>query len=249
MHAFRNEPDATASKQAASSDALRGTRRDGRDARWEAHRATRRRQLIEQALRAIRKHGPAVGMDDIAAQAGTSKTVLYRHFGDRSGIHQGVTEAVDELILGEISTAAHEGDTVADQIAAMADAYLRLVERDPDIYRFVVARPAEDATVGDPVRRLTDRVGSRVTGTLLAAGVSDPDAAVWGPAIVGLIQTAADRRLATGSPATVEELTGSIMRLLTPALAGVPTGATTIPDTTISDTTISDVMITNGENR
>ena len=33
--------------------------RDGRDMRWEAHRTRRRRQLVEAALKAIRKHGAA----------------------------------------------------------------------------------------------------------------------------------------------------------------------------------------------
>lgn len=193
-------------------------RRDGRDVRWEAHRARRRRQLVEQALRAIRTHGPGVGMDDLAAQAGTSKTVLYRHFGDRMGVHQAVVEAVDELILGEISAAARPGDSAGDQIAAMVSAYLRLVQRDPSIYRFVVARPVEAGadSGGDPVRRLTDRVGSRITQTLLDSGIDATDADVWGHAMVGLVQAAADRWLADGMPSSVEELTERLTRLLTP---------------------------------
>ena len=59
---------------------------DGRDTRWATHREQRRRELVEDTLRAIRKHGAGVGMDEIAAQAGTSKTVIYRHFGDRAGL-------------------------------------------------------------------------------------------------------------------------------------------------------------------
>ena len=42
---------------------------DGRTTRWAQHNATRRRELVEAALRAIRHHGHSVGMDDIAAEA------------------------------------------------------------------------------------------------------------------------------------------------------------------------------------
>src|SRR5262245_32752527 len=54
--------------------------RDGRDSRWEQHREERREALVDATIRAIRKHGATVGMDDIALEAGTSKTVVYRHF-------------------------------------------------------------------------------------------------------------------------------------------------------------------------
>ena len=68
---------------------------DGRDTRWAQHRAQRRRELVEAALRAIRRHGPGVGMDEISAEAGTSKTVVYRHFRDRTGLYAAVVESVD----------------------------------------------------------------------------------------------------------------------------------------------------------
>ena len=49
---------------------------DGRDTRWDQHRADRRRALVSDALRAIRVSGPGVGMEEIAARAVTSKTVI-----------------------------------------------------------------------------------------------------------------------------------------------------------------------------
>ena len=45
-------------------------------------------------------------MDEIAAEAGTSKTVIYRHLGDRLGLYLAVCESVDALILAEIDVAA-----------------------------------------------------------------------------------------------------------------------------------------------
>ncbi|NHB84264.1 helix-turn-helix transcriptional regulator [Tessaracoccus sp. HDW20] len=72
---------------------------DGRAARWEQHNAERRRALVEEAVRTIRELGPGVGMDEIAAQAKTSKTVLYRHFGDKAGLYREIVSSVHDYIL------------------------------------------------------------------------------------------------------------------------------------------------------
>lgn len=203
-------------------------RRDGRDVRWEPHRAQRRRQLVDSTLRAVRRFGPGVGMDHIAAQAGTSKTVLYRHFGDRAGIHLAVAEAVEGLIIADLETAIGNDEPVQRRVAAMVTAFLELVRRDPDIYRFVLDRPGADAD-GDPVRRLIDRIGSRTT-ELLNEAYPPADAAasrrldVWGHGIVGMVRAAADKWLSDGMPTSVDQLSRSVMDLITPGLTALGHG-------------------------
>jgi len=86
---------------------------DGRRSRWDEHRAQRRRELVEATLRAVRSHGAQVGMDDMAALAGTSKTAFYRHFGDRLGLYGAVAERVNANILRDITRAAGGPDAVA----------------------------------------------------------------------------------------------------------------------------------------
>src|SRR5690606_22352587 len=119
--------------------------------------------------RAIRRQGPAVGMDEIAAEAGTSKTVIYRHFGGRTGLYLAVVEAVDEVILQDLD-AAMSGTDPEDLVGLVRDmvgSYLSLVAKDPAIYRFVVSRPLLDRPVPeDPVAGLTDRIGDRVAAVL-----------------------------------------------------------------------------------
>lgn len=204
--------------------------RDGRDARWEGHRARKRRELVEATLRAIRKHGPSVGMDEIAAVANTSKTVLYRHLGDRCGVYRATVAAVDQLILTDLSEAAGrlsplDETSPRDQIAGMVRAYLTLVERDPDIYRFVMARPTEleaSNAGADPVRQLTGQIGNRIADILTGRELRLPvaTARVWGHGIVGMVQAAADQWLTDGTPVTVAALTDTVVSLIQPALAG-----------------------------
>ncbi|MGB3595262.1 MAG: TetR/AcrR family transcriptional regulator, partial [Ornithinimicrobium sp.] len=218
--------------------------RDGRDARWEAHRATRRRELVEHALRAIREHGPGVGMDEIAAQAGTSKPVLYRHFGDRNGVYLGVVEAVDARVLSDLGVVADTSGCgpdgspadVTGLITAMVAAYLELVQRDPEIYRFVVSRPlietgsSTHTSPGDPVLTLTGRIGDRLAqilgAHLLRLGRDPAPAVTWGHGIVGFVRAAADQWVTHRPPgSTAETVTAEVIEMLRPALETTPSPA------------------------
>ncbi len=217
---------------------------DGRNTRWEEHRRERRKALVEGALDAIRTHGPRVGMDEIATAAGTSKTVFYRHFADRAGLHRAVAERVDRIVLRDLAralgaaTAGIEDDrggqvaegeaprgvrpAVGDDagtdvgadprrlIEAAVGAYLALVERDPEVYRFVVAAPllhrGELDETGDPAGAVSGHVAEQVAGlvrdALVAAGRDPGPARAWGHGLVGLVRAAADAWLVTGLPST-----------------------------------------------
>ncbi|WP_062377844.1 TetR/AcrR family transcriptional regulator [Demequina pelophila] len=206
---------------------------DGRDTRWEQHRQDRRRELVSHALRAIRSQGAGVGMEEIAVRAGTSKTVIYRHFGDRAGLYAAVVESVHDYIHARISErllladAADLGKLVAD----LADAYLGLVERDPEIYRFVLARPATasspetDATVS-----LVDMIGNHVTaaiaGHLAARGLDDTVATTWGHGLTGFIRAAADHWMASPERPPRAQVVQHISSVFTPGFAGAMTGDT-----------------------
>ena len=197
-----------------------GTNTDGRSTRWDEHRATRRRELVEATLRAIRQHGASVGMDDIAAVAGTSKTVFYRHFTDRAGLYAAVSESVDARILRDLRAAIGVGGldltaapgTPRALVAAAVDAYLALVERDPEVYRFVVSAPLLDRPPGgDPALAVTSHIAEQMSAVfaaaLVAAGRSDAAAPVWGAGVVGMVRAAADQWLADPSRTSRTDLT------------------------------------------
>ncbi|MEP6760377.1 MAG: TetR family transcriptional regulator [Sporichthyaceae bacterium] len=181
---------------------------DGRSTRWEAHRRTRREELVDAAVRAIRVHGAGVGMDEVAAEAATSKAAVYRYFADRGDLYVAVCTRVTERLVAQLSSALAAEREPGRQLAAAIDAYLRVIEADPDVYRFVVARPVPDRLGGagcaDPVRDLSALVGDHVA-TLIAtrledAGVESSSAGPWGHGIVGLVRSAADHWLDQRSP-------------------------------------------------
>lgn len=203
-------------------------RTDGRDTRWEEHRRARRAELVEATMKAIRRHGAGVGMDQIAAQAGTSKTVVYRHFTDRTGLYRAVVAAVDDLILRDLGTALATPGAGGDPralVAAAVDSYLTLVERDPEVYRFVVTRPLLDAPVSDdPVEGMTSRIAGQVTQVLAARlrqeGRDDDAAATWAHSLIGLVRAAADHWVAQPDRVPRDVLARQVTDLAWGGLAG-----------------------------
>ncbi len=199
---------------------------DGRAKRWTQHNKQRKRELVEATLRAIRKHGHTLGMDEIAAEASTSKTVIYRHFGDRNGLYEAVVESVQTFIIGNVTAALTSALTPAALVRELADAYLILVEADGEIYRFVVNRPAGSA---DPVLGVTNHIGDDLSASFaawLTANGRDPSpASTWGHGIVGFLWAVADRWIVTDLRRPRAEVVSFITELFTPAFATQLPGA------------------------
>lgn len=56
-----------------------------RSGRGQSATERRRRELLEAAERIVLRDGPDASMNAIAAEAGITKPILYRHFGDKGG--------------------------------------------------------------------------------------------------------------------------------------------------------------------
>ncbi len=198
---------------------------DGRATRWEEHNAQRRRELVAATLRAIRAHGPGVGMDEVAAVAGTSKTVLYRHFGGRAGLYAAVVESVHEYIGSQLSVPLANADRLApgELVRELTDAYLQVVERDPEIYQFVITRPLGGDPVDDPVTSITGRIGNEMADAfrvwLRAEGLDPRPANTWGHGVVGFIWAIADKWITTGHQRPRADIVEFTARLFEPAFA------------------------------
>ncbi|MDE0573131.1 TetR/AcrR family transcriptional regulator [Demequina sp. B12] len=196
---------------------------DGRNSRWDEHRTTRRAELVSHTLRAIRVHGPGVGMDEIAARAGTSKTVLYRHFGDRAGLYDAVVDSVHQYIRDGVLQAL-EDSSPQDMVhftTTLANAYLSLVERDRDIYLFVMSG-AGGTTPNTAAGRVPVTIASAVTDLLheRVPDITASRAQTWGYGLVGFIQAAVDSWMDSDPRPPREEVVGHICAMFSPALAG-----------------------------
>jgi AcrR family transcriptional regulator len=210
----------------SSQDKIAETR-DRRDSRWDDHRRARREQLVEATLAAVGKHGAGVGMDEIAAEAGTSKTVVYRHFADRAELYVAVCNRVASQLLPKLRSALDSNGTPREMVAAAIDTYLAFLEADPELYRFVVHQQTIDRPASDPLDSLSDLVGQQAAAAISVAlhqSGGDPRAAApWGHGVVGLVRSAADWWLRAERPMLRSELAAHLTDLAWAGLSGVVT--------------------------
>ncbi|TAL26393.1 MAG: TetR/AcrR family transcriptional regulator [Frankiales bacterium] len=176
-------------------------------------RAARREVLLDAADRIVRRDGPAASMAAIAAEAGISKPILYRHFGDKSGLYAALAERYTTRLLDDLQAALRSGTTRRDRVERTIGAYLSAIEEEPQVYRFLV-HSDEAAPAQSQVRSFTRRLS-----VLLADGIATEidappaRAAAWGHGIVGMVQAAGDWWLETGG-ATRTELVEELTALL-----------------------------------
>ena len=181
-------------------------------------RAARRQELLDAADRIVRRDGPAASMATIAAEAGITKPILYRHFGDKSGLYAALADRYTRRLLGELQDALEAGRTRRDRVERTVDAYLLAIEQEPQVYRFLV-HSDEAAAAQSQVRSFTRRLS-----TLLAAGMAAELAApparasAWAHGVVGMVQAAGDWWLETGS-CSRQELVQELTALLFGAYA------------------------------
>jgi AcrR family transcriptional regulator len=155
-------------------------------------RAQRREQLLDAADRVICRSGPGVSMDEIAAEAGITKPILYRHFGDKDGLFEALAQRYVDQLMGELDAGPSPGDARA-RLAARIDAYLGYVERNPERYRFLLGaaeQPATSRIVAEFRERHVNECAARAEKSLRRAGLDAEIAEPWAHAVSGMVRSA-----------------------------------------------------------
>jgi AcrR family transcriptional regulator len=115
----------------------------------------RRQQLLDIGRRLFAERGfEGTSIEEIAAQAGVSKPVVYEHFGGKEGLYAGVVDREVER-LTTMTTLLFEGDHSRPKFEAAAVKLLRYIEDNADGFRILV----RDSNPGS---------GSGTFGTLLS---------------------------------------------------------------------------------
>ena len=133
---------------------------DGRSTRWADHREARRAELVRVARRTVHHRGPDVSMDEIATAAGTSKSIVYRYFTDKTGLQIAVAEAVVLQIQGALEGVLRVAPTPREGLRAMVAVYLEMIESSPHVYAFVTRDGSVES--GGPLGHFLDSVTALV---------------------------------------------------------------------------------------
>jgi AcrR family transcriptional regulator len=173
----------------------RAGRVDGRKRRWHQHKIDRREELVDGTLGAIRTRGGDVGMDEIAAEIGVSKTVLYRYFSDKSDLTRATMERFVETTLmpriyDAISDDLDEYQLVRNTLAA----YVHTVDADTDVYRFIMGNGAstDKSTLADFEKLFADVVSAVLRDKAFDRGIDAEGIPLYAYVLVGGVQLATD---------------------------------------------------------
>ena len=188
-----------------------GAHADGRSARWQTHREERRRELIKSARRAVHALGSDASMEDIAAAAGTSKSVFYRYFGDKAGLQHAVGEVVLSQMQRKIREAAQSAQTPREGLLAMISAYLQMAETSPNVYSFVTRYSPVDAdgqqgsaAISGALGHFFDSIAEMIAAPMRTHLGDGKEAVIgyWPTAAIGLVRNAGEQWLSTPDSAT-----------------------------------------------
>ncbi len=160
-------------------------RRPGRPRAGEV--SVDRLELLASAERLIRREGPRVSLEAIAAEAGVTKPIVYHHIGGKDAVVQGLARRLNDR-QGEVSRRAVAGvEDPAEAIRAFVDGYLEQLETDRNLYLYVTgASPGS----GD-VLALADRSATGLARLLVEIrghdGNAPASAIAWAYGIIGML--------------------------------------------------------------
>lgn len=185
---------------------------DGRSRRWETHRTARRDELTRAVRKAVHHGGADLSMDEIATAIGTSKSIIYRYFTDRSGLQTAVGEAVLTDLGSALAEATRAPGSPAQTVRAMVAIYLEMVSTSPAVYAFVT-RTGEAGAAG-PMRTLAEDAAALLVPMLeqVLQRTEHPAtlAGVWAAGVIGFVRGAADVWLSGPQDQPLPQLTDAI---------------------------------------
>ena len=152
-----------------------------------------RERLLDAAERAIRRHGPQVSLEQIAAEAGVTKPALFAHVGDRRALVHALSERLLARIESEVRSALATAARGRDSLERMIRAELETIAADRHVYAFVNGAGAGDTTLASTLafaRRAAAPLIAGIAHDRWSRGLDPAPAEAWGHAIIGMLHMA-----------------------------------------------------------
>jgi AcrR family transcriptional regulator len=175
-------------------------------------RDERQAQLLRAAATAFAHAGFAgTSMDDVAAAAGVTKLIVYRHFDSKDELYRAVLTQVAELLRNEFERAlAAAGGRYRPGFASRG--MLRVARQNPDGFRLLTRhamREPEFAGIARQFRAAASAVADAVVGDM----IPDPVIKAWaGPVMVDYLVQSVLSWLDVGDESRDDELVRMITR-------------------------------------
>jgi AcrR family transcriptional regulator len=195
---------------------------DGRKRRWHQHKVDRRNELVDGTLEAIRHRGRDVSMDEIAADIGVSKTVLYRYFVDKNDLTTAVMmRFAQTTLIPNMAKALSSNLDGFDLTREIIRVYVDTVAAEPEPYRFVMSNSsASKKVVADSERIIARMLAVMLRSRMSAVGMDTQGAEPWAFMIVGGVQLATHSWM-SDPRMTADELIDYLTMLSWSAICGI----------------------------
>ena len=167
-------------------------------------------------------------MGQVAAVAGVSKPVLYRYFADKAELWLAVGEHVAALVVAAVTPAVVRVGAERELVSETIDAYLSVIESQPELYRFLVHQsgvPGIPDVIATASRTISAELARVVGDKLRALGLDAGPAEPWAYGMVGFVQSVGDWWIRHDRPMRREALTDYLTTLLWQGLDGVRAAA------------------------
>jgi AcrR family transcriptional regulator len=144
-------------------------------------RAERRQQILDTATRAFARAGFAdTGLDVVAAEAGVTPVILYRHFASKADLYRAVLESAD--------TRLSEAVGADDFDEASIPALLRAAAANPDAFRLLFRYAAREPEFRDTIDTLHSS-STEITRRHLATQTTDDRWRNWAAQLLPTLTT------------------------------------------------------------
>jgi AcrR family transcriptional regulator len=175
----------------------------------------RREQLLDVGRRLFAERGlDGTSIEEIAAQAGVSKPVVYEHFGAKEGLYAVVVDREVERFT-RLATNLLQGDDTIEKFEAAAVSLLRYIEENADGFRILV-RDSHPASGSGTFASLLSDTASQVeyilADVLKARGYDPKLAPVYSQMLVGMVAFAGQWWLDVRKP-RLEEMAAHLVNL------------------------------------
>lgn len=191
----------------------------GRPAGTRVDPVERQATLLDAAERAIRAKGPAVGLSDIAAEAGFVRSAVYAMYPHREALLTELSMRTARRLLGEISTRAEGSTDLRERMSLFFDVICGWIADEPHLQQ----------AIGDQPNGVYEQLSAAVEFMLIAASDGDDvrlrAAAPWARAIVGSAVAAAQWWCRSEPAMPRAELVAHLTALCWDGGAALPFGA------------------------
>lgn len=142
-------------------------------------------------------------MDELATAMGTSKSIVYRYFGDKAGLQAAVGEAVLEEMARAFIAAAEGAGPPRERLRAVVEIYISMLASSPNVYRFVV-RFDQAGAISTFVTQVQRYLARLLREVLSDDGADLRLATPWAAGVVGFVRGVGEQWLTTDAQHRLE---------------------------------------------